>query len=345
MKALVYTASKTYEIQERNMPSIKNGDDVLVRVDAASICGTDVHILTEENGAGMAVPGQVLGHEATGTVMQCGKSVSGLKPGDKVVFDPVLPCGECFFCRKGEFTICPNSAIRGCFGADGLFSEYVVVSSKELIKTSPCLPAEMAVFSEPVNCVMGAVNKIRLLPGENALVLGCGPIGLYFMQLLKKNGAGKVIVSEMSEYRKDFAAKLGADVIIDPSRQNLKDEVMRETGGIGADVVVDAVGCLVKGAVSTARRGGRIMLFGQNWSATQTICQNDITQNNLSVLGNFCGDFTFGAAVALLESGLIDFTRRITHKISLADFETGLSAMKKGEALEVVVYPGGVPEK
>lgn len=339
MKALVYTASKTYEIQERPMPEIKDGDDVLVKIEAVSICGTDVHILTEEDGAGMATPGQILGHEACGTVVETGSKVTTLKPGDRVVFDPVLPCGECFFCRAGQMTICPDSAIRGCFGADGFFAQYAVVKSKELIKTSPSLPFEMSVFSEPVNCVMGAMDKIRLTPGENALVLGAGPIGLYFMQLLKKNGAGKVIISEMSEYRKEYAKKLGADVIIDPSKQDLIEEVKKETGGIGADVVVDAVGCLIEDCLKSVRPAGRVMLFGQNWTARETLCQNDITQKNLTVYGNFCGNFTFNTAVRLIESGLIDFTKMITHKIKLEDIEIGLDAMKKGEALEVVVYP------
>lgn len=187
--------------------------------------------------------------------------------------------------------------------------------------------------------MMGAMNKLRLLPGETALVLGAGPIGLYFTMLLKANRAGKVIVSEPSAFRAEYAKKCGADVVIDPTRENLAEAVKSLTQGLGTDVTVDAVGVLSPDAIACTRRAGRIVLFGQNGAVQETICQNDITRNGLTVFGNYIGLFTLTSTVKLLSAGLIPVEKIITHRLPLTEFGTGLEAMRKGEALEVILYP------
>lgn len=339
MKAIVYVESQHYEIQDVPVPEISRADEALVKVEAASICGTDVHIVNEPNGAGMATPGMTIGHEAVGKVVEIGENVGNVKVGDRVVLDPVISCGECYFCRHGEPNVCADIKINGCMSANGFFSEFALAPAKQLIKVSPDLKPELAVFSEPFNCVMGGMDKIRLIPGETALVLGTGPIGLYYLQLLKANGASTLLASEVSAFRTDYAYQCGAQKVINPKEENLVEAVMEATDGIGVDVVVDAVGVLVDDALKCARKGGRVLLFGQNWSATETICQNDITGKSLTVYGNFLGDYTFQSAVKLLESGILDLEKLITHKLPLKDFEIGLKAMEKGEALEVVLYP------
>ena len=139
--------------------------------------------------------GIVQGHEFVGRVEEVGSAVTTIKPGDRVVLDPNVFCGECYQCKKGNFNMCENVYVLGITDNGG-FGEYAVAPCKMCVKISQELPAETAIFAEPLTCVVSAVNKIRLLPGESVLVLGAGPIGLYFTMLLKANGAGKIIVSE-----------------------------------------------------------------------------------------------------------------------------------------------------
>lgn len=337
MTAVVFKDIATFAIEKRPIPSIIKPDDVLVAMEACSICGTDVHLLNDPPGF-IGTKGIVLGHECVGKVEKVGTGVGGLKPGDRVVLEPNLACGYCDYCRTGVPNMCLNDRILGVT-IDGVFADYFVAPEKHLTKIPDDMPADLAVFAEPVNCVMGAMNKIRVLPGENTLVLGAGPIGLYFTMLLKANGAGKVIVSEPSAFRANYAKKCGADVVVDPTKENLEDVVKSLTNGLGADVTVDAVGNLSPDAIACTRRAGRIILFGQNGAAFETICQNDITRNGLTIMGNYIGLFTMTPTVKMLASGLINVQEIITHRLPLTDFATGINAMRKGEALEVIMYP------
>jgi len=337
MMAVTFKDIATYEIGEREVPRIVKPDDVLVAVEAASICGTDVHLLGNPPGF-IGTKGIVLGHECVGKVVEVGSNVGGLKPGDRVVLEPNIACGYCRYCRDGVPNMCENDVILGVT-IDGVFADYFVAPERGLVKIPDDMPADLAVFAEPVNCVLGAVKKVRALPGETVLVLGAGPIGLYFTMLYKSNGAGKVIVSEPSEFRAEYARKCGADIVVNPLENNLKEVVLEETQGLGADITVDAVGVLFPDAIACTRRAGRIILFGQNGAARQTICQNDITRNGLTVYGNYIGSYTLPATVKLLHAGLIPVEKLITHKLKMTDFAVGLEAMRKGEALEVILYP------
>lgn len=337
MNAIIFKGIGTYAIEKCPVPKIVKPDDVLVAVEACSICGTDVHLLNDPPGF-LGTKGIVLGHECVGKVEAVGVSVGGLKPGDRIVLEPNLACGYCVYCRAGMPNMCENDRILGVT-IDGVFADYFVAPEKHLTKIPDDMSAELAVFGEPVNCVMGAMSKIRVLPGECALVLGAGPIGLYFTMLLKANGAGMVIVSEPSSFRADYAKKCGADIVVDPTKEDLAEVVKGLTGGLGVDIAVDAVGSLVADAISCTRRAGRIVLFGQNNAAKETICQNDITRNGLTIIGNYIGQFSMPPTIKVLNSGLIDVEKIITHRISLSDFAVGLEAMRNGEALEVIMYP------
>ena len=337
MNAIVFTDTGKFEYTQRNIPQVKRADDVLFKILAASICGTDVHILGNPPGI-QANKGIVLGHECVGEVVETGPAVIDLQVGDRVILDNNIPCGVCTPCQTGNNNLCMHMDSMGVY-ADGVFAQYAVAPEKQMVKIPKEIPLEQAIFAEPLNCVMGAVKKLKMMPGDTVLVLGGGPIGLYFATLLKACGAGKVLVSEVSEFRTGYAKQQGASRVINPSKEDLKEEVLKETDGNGADIVVDAVGVLLQDALKTVKSGGSILLFGQNASARQEICQNDITARGITIYGNFIGNYTLKNVANLLSSKQIDLSKMITHKLSLKDFEVGLQAMRKGEALEVVLDP------
>lgn len=341
MQGVIFERVGRHRMVSLPTPRIERPDDLLVEIEACSICGSDLHILADPPGC-IAAPGTVIGHEMVGRVAAVGADVRDYRPGDRLVCDPNISCGHCYQCRTGHANMCEELHIHGV-DRHGFFTQYACIPARSAVKIRDDLPAELAIFAEPLTCVMSAVNKVRLLPGESAAVIGAGPIGLYFLSLLKANGAGRAISVELSGYRAEYAKKMGADTVINPKTQDAAAEIRALTGGRGADVVIDAVGMCIGDALQYVCRGGRVLLFGQNGAARQTICQNDITRNEITVFGSYIGPYTMNATVKLLESGLIDFTQMITHRLPLSDFDTGLAAMRSGQALEVVLYPNGRP--
>ncbi len=336
MKALVFEGEGKFSIKNVSTPKITKPTDVLLEVEAASICGTDVHILEVPPGH-PATPGAILGHEYIGRVIEVGEEVKSLKPGDRVAVDPNITCGNCKYCKMGLPNMCENMTTLGVF-INGGFAKYNVAPEKQLYKISDDIPTQEAIFAEPLSCVLNATKQIALHPGESAVILGAGPIGLYFTMILKASGAYPLIVSEPSEFRRNKAKEVGADIVVDPLNENLEDVVKHHTE-IGADVVVDAVGVLLEDAIKTVRRGGRILLFGQNYRHTNQIKQNDITRNQIQVMGSFIAHYTFPLVVKLLESRILPLQKLVTDEIKLSDFEKGLEKMKTGKAIEVIVYP------
>lgn len=337
MKAVVFSDTGKYEITERDIPEIQNSNDVKIRVLAASICGTDVHILGNPPGVD-ANKGIILGHECVGEVVDIGEGVRGLAVGDHVIMDNNLPCGVCPACRAGRPNICMNMQSMGVH-IDGIFAKYAVAPETAYVKISKDIPIKKAIFAEPLNCVMGAVKKLKVMPGDTVVVLGCGPIALYFIKLLKAAGAGRVLVSGTSAFRNAKALESGADKVVNPKESDLKEAVLDYTEGLGADIVVDAVGSLLAESISVVRKGGQVMLFGLNANANPQIHQYDITGNDLTIYGNFVGLNTLVNVANLLTYSNLDFENLITHELPLEEFETGLQAMRDGSALEVILYP------
>lgn len=336
MKAAVFEGEGKLILKNVPVPEVRNPDDVLLQVEAASICGTDVHILHVPPGH-PATAGAILGHEYLGKVLETGSAVKHLKPGDRVAVDPNLTCGLCTSCRIGLPNMCENMTTLGIF-IDGGFAEYNVAPAKALHRISASLPVDTAIFAEPLSCVMNGNSKIKLQPGENVVILGAGPIGLLYTTLLKLNGAGKLIVVEVNPFRAGKAKELGADVVINPKEENLKERVLAETG-IGADVTVEAVGSMLNDAIAVTRRGGRALLFGMNSNAKYEFKQFDITRNEISILGTYISNNSFPAVIRLLESGRLNLAPMLTHHIPLDRIGEGIEIMKRGEGIEVVINP------
>lgn len=342
MDAIIFEKIGKTKLEKRPIPHPKTPTDAVVKVLIASICGSDLHMLSDPPG----FPGRqgvICGHELIGEVIETGSGVASVRVGQRVIIDPNVPCGSCFFCKSGMPNMCESLDLIGFF-SDGAFAQYMMCDEKVMIPLEESVPLERAMFAEPINCVYGAIKKIKLIAGESVLVLGAGPIGLLFAQLLLANGAGKVFVSETSSLRREYAKKIGVTKCFNPMECNLEEAVKAETGGLGVNVTVDAVGVLIGDGLTCTRPGGRILLFGQNFAKTETISQNLITRKALSVMGNYIGDYTLPAVGMVLESGIIQPEKLISHRFDLAHFEEGLNIMRRGEAMKVAIYPWGLPE-
>ncbi|MBK5291214.1 MAG: alcohol dehydrogenase catalytic domain-containing protein [Acidobacteriia bacterium] len=336
MQALVFHAEGQWAVEEMPTPRIEADDEVLLKVDRASICGTDLHILSKPPGH-PATPGSILGHEYVATVMDAGPVNRHLAQGGRVVIDPNLTCGLCRYCRLGLTNSCENMTTLGIFRHGGL-AEYNVAPLRALHKIDAQVPAERATLAEPLSCVLHAHEQAAMMPGENVLILGGGPIGLLFLMLFQSAGAGKVIVVEPVEFRRRHAESGGATAVLDPTCQDVKAEVLALTG-IGADIVVDAAGSLFPEAVSMVRRGGRVILFGMNLHAERPVNQYWITRNQITIIGSFIQQTSFPKVVRLLESGRLPLEKLVTHRLPLSAIGEGLEAMRAGKAIKVVVQP------
>jgi (R,R)-butanediol dehydrogenase / meso-butanediol dehydrogenase / diacetyl reductase len=336
MKAAVFEGNGKIALKKVPVPQIKDVQDVLLKVEAASICGTDCQILKVPPGH-PATKGAILGHEYVGRVVETGKAVKHLKPGDRVIVDPNLTCGLCPYCRLGLPNMCENMTTLGIF-IDGGFAEYNVAPAKALHKISQDLPTDIAIFAEPFSCVVNGAGKLKLQAGESVVIFGAGPIGLYYTALLKLSGAGKIIVAEVNKKRAKMALKMGADIIINPEKENVQTAVLDATG-IGADTSIDCVGCLLTDSINVLRRGGRALIFGMNSTACCSCTQYDITRKELTIIGTYISNHSFPVVIRLLESGRMPLDKLITHRIKLDDIVEGINVMRSGDAIEVIVKP------
>lgn len=334
MRAAVFEGEGVLSIKEVPVPVIQKPDDLIVEVELCSICGTDVHIMSVPP-AYQATPGTILGHELIGRVVQTGEGVKAIKPGDRVIVNPNDYCGVCEYCKRNLPNECEHIIAMG-IDADGGFAEYVRMSEKVAFKVSQELPAELAAFAEPLACLMNGMNKIRVNPGESVTVIGAGPIGLMFCQVLKASGAGPVIVSETSRLRRDFAKACGADYVINPLEQDLAEFVKRITG-IGTDYAVDVVGSQMEECVRVVRKGGKVLLFGVNKNARPVVNQSEITTKEVTIYGTWLANASFPGAVKILESRILELEKLITHTLSLEQLAEGIELLKKGEAVEVLI--------
>lgn len=336
MQAIVFHGPGHWALEEFPRPKIQSADDVLLRVDRVSICGTDIHILADPPGH-PATPGSILGHEYVATVTDIGDAVSNVRPGDRVVIDPNITCGLCEYCRKGLTNVCENMTSLGIFRHGGL-AEFNLAPAKALHKIRFEVPPERACLAEPLACVWHAFEKTQILPGETVAILGAGPIGLLFLMLFKSAGAGKVYVIEPTEFRRNTAKLLGADGVFDPGNEDPAAEVKSATR-IGVDVAVDAAGSLLPETLELVRRGGRVILFGVNQHAERSLNQYAITRYEASILGSYIQRTAFPKVVRILEAGLLPVEKLITHRLRLNEVGVALEAMRVGEAIKAVVQP------
>ena len=329
-----HDGKRQLELQEVPVSEIENRDDVLLKVEACGICGSDVAILA---GVHPVVLNTIIGHEFVARVEAVGEDVIHVKPGDLVATAPNLNCGVCPYCRLGMTNQCENWTCLGVH-INGGFSEYTIAPASAVLPLSPNVPLEEAVFIEPLSCVYAGTSKIKIQPGESAVVLGAGPIGLIFIKIFKASGAGRIIASDIAPLRLEYAKKSGADIVVNPREQDLEEIVKAETG-IGAEVVVDSVGSLASDTLQLAAKKGRICLFGVNSEARPELEQWKVTHNELEIFGTFVGVNTVPPAIRMLEAGVISLADLLSHRIPLSDIHRGFEAIHAGEAIKIMVVP------
>jgi threonine dehydrogenase-like Zn-dependent dehydrogenase len=335
MIAAVFEKEGVLQVNQVTTPTIKKDTDVLLKVDAVSICGSDLKIL-EVPPAHPAKEGVIMGHEYVGEVVECGSAVTTLTSGDKVAIEPNIPCGTCIYCREGMTHMCDSLETLG-ETLDGGFAEYNIAPENQLHKLPVDAPPEETVFIEPLSCVVGAFEKMMVQPSDLAVVAGAGPLGLLFTQCLKAWGAN-VIVTEPSPERQTYARHCGADEVVGQRIEDLL-KVVRRYSPIGAEIVVDTVGSLMVEFLPLLRRYGKLVLFGINEHAEAKIHQYDITRNNLQILGSFIGSGVFPRAIEIIKNKKIDVTKLMSHKFPLSEINTGVDLLRKREAVKVVLTP------
>ncbi len=340
MRAAIFKGDGRVKLEAVPRPVIEKPDDVILKVEACSICGTDVHILNVPP-AFEANTGITLGHELVARVEETGEDVENVKPGDRVIVKPNIYCGTCWYCLNDMNNHCENMVSIGVHVGGG-FAEYCKAPGKVCYKIDPRMPAEIAVFAEPLACVLGGLTKLKLMPSGSAVIIGGGPIALIYLLMLKAAGIGPVILSELNDDRREAARKLGADIVVNPAGQDLAAEVKKHLPR-GADTAIDVVGSQLGAALGCVRRRGTVLLFGLNLHASVPVNQSDITLREIDVKGTYVDDATFHTAVDILEKGLVDLRPLITHKLPLEQFLEGVDLLRTGKGMEIIILPDGEP--
>lgn len=339
MLAVVFHGVKEgFKIEKVSFPSMKSPHDVLLEVKLAGLCGTDPAILEGRHPASSPV---ILGHEYTGEVVDVGEAVRGVTIGDHVVIDPNIKCGKCYWCRKAKENLCENMTTLGIF-IDGGFAKYNLAPESAVYKIPKDMKWRDAVLVEPVSCAINGVNRANIEVGDSVAIIGAGPMGLIWTQLAKHMGAGLIIVSDLIEKRLEVAKKLGADVVVNPHKENFIDAVRRVTDGRMANVCVEVVGSpvTVKQAIAATGHGGRTVIFGTTKKGREvSIEPYDIMRHEKEIVGSYIANYTISSAIATMYKGIINSDVMITHEYRIEQFQEAVNVHKSGEALKVVLHP------
>ncbi|HEX5236184.1 MAG TPA: L-threonine 3-dehydrogenase [Silvibacterium sp.] len=342
MQAVVKAKSAPgVEIQEVSRPAF-GPSDVLVKVEAASVCGTDLHIYNWDPwAAGRIHPPLIPGHEFCGVVVAAGNQVTTLREGDFVSAEMHVACGKCLQCRTGQAHICQHVKIIGV-DANGAFAEYVVIPESNIWKLDPSLPREYGPILDPLG---NAVHTV--LAGEIAAktvaIVGCGPIGLFAIAVARACGAAAVYALEINDHRRKLAHAMHADFVLNPAKENVSAIIHEKTNGVGVDVVLEMSGHPdgMRLGFEILRTGGRVSLLGLPSRPVEIDFARDIIFKGATVQGINGRKMyeTWYQMEALLKAGKLDLSPVITHRLPLEKFAEGMELLRSGEASKILLYP------
>jgi L-iditol 2-dehydrogenase len=347
LKAVVKFARGDGNTELRDVDEPKCGEDeVLVEVESAGICGTDLHILHGDETT-FYTPPVVIGHEYCGRVVEAGGDVQGITVGERVTSPATVPCGECYFCRTNHQNRCigANKKIIGVSRANGAFAKYMVVPVRIVHKVPQNVSSESAALAEPIACVVhAAIERVNVRPGETVVIQGPGPMGLIATQIAAVQGAGMIIVTGTSadDERLRITKKLGANVTINVEKENVVKLVSEMTSGLGADVVFEASGSATarRQAFDLVRRCGRIGYIGLTGRPKEEANLDNVIEKELDIVGSWGTVWTsWKTTLALLASGKIMTEPLISHRLPLEDWEKGFDLMGRKEGLKILLKP------
>lgn len=342
MKALVFQGPNQMSLQEVETPKPEEGD-ILLKVGACLICGTDIRIFRGKKTKDVRIP-SVLGHEFAGVVAESRNLA--FQAGDRVSVAPVLPCGTCYNCTHGQENVCANRQAYG-YEYDGAFAEYTLIPAK-YVQAGSVFPIpddrpveEMAMAEALACCINGQRNSpVRL--GDIVVIFGAGPIGLLHLQLVKAAG-GTAIISEPSAARRETALALGADIVVDPQQQDLAAAVHTCSAGIGADVVILAIGIpsLVNQALDIVRKRGYVNLFaGFSVGDMPPVDVNKIHYKEINLTGTSASARRdHELALRLIQNKMINVSKVVSHRFSLDDAEKAIQLAESGGGIKVAIMP------
>ncbi len=321
MKALLLSEYKKLSVVEMPTPEIGD-DEVLVRVRACGICGSDIH--GYDGSTGRRIPPLVMGHEAAGVIDRAGRGVRDFKAGDRVTFDSTVSCGECDFCKSGRINLCDNRTVLGVscgeYRRHGAFAEYVSVPARILYKLPDSLPFERAALIEAVSIAVHAVSRHVPRPDDTVVVVGSGMIGVLVIQVLKDKGCRNIVAVDVDNDKLALAQRLGAARTLNPENGDIPAAVRDLTNGRGADASFEVVGHgnTVLTAIRSLRKGGTVVLVG-NLSPKVELPLQEVVSREISVLGSCASSGEIPECIDLLARGAVNVDPLISLKASLDD--------------------------
>ena len=345
MKALLLSKYRQLEMAEVPTPSAGAGE-VLIRVGACGICGSDVH--GYDGSSGRRIPPIVMGHEAAGRIATVGAGVTGLAQGDRVTFDSTIYCGACGYCKRGEVNLCDHRQVLGVSCGDyrraGAFAEFVTVPARVVYKLPESISFAEAAMLEAVAVAIHAVSLVEISAESTALVVGAGTIGVLILQALRAAGCKRVFVSDVDATRLKLAKELGAaDVLL--ADTEVVARILQRTGGLGVDVALEAVGRneTVSAAIASVRKGGTVVLVG-NISPDATLPLQKVVTRQIRLQGSCASAGEYPQAIALMARGAIRVKPLITAVAPLAEGPQWFERLyaREPNLMKVVLTPGPV---
>jgi len=340
MKALVLKEYNKLVYEEVAGPEIA-ADEVLIRVKACGICGSDVHGM--DGSTGRRIPPLIMGHEAAGVVAEAGGQVEDLSPGQRITFDSTIYCGACEYCGSGRVNLCDNRRVFGVscdeYRQDGAYAEYLALPRRIIYPMPDSLSFEQAAMTEPLSVAVHAVERVGVSPGDTAVVTGAGVIGLLAIQVLKNSGCGQIFAVDIDAGRLELACSLGADEGFIAGQADIAAEVLGRTGNRGADIAVEAVGLAstLNTSIDCLRKGGCLSLVG-NLAPEAGLALQKVVARELTLYGSCASAGDYPRCLEMLESGAVRAGELISARVPLAEGAAWFERLYRGEKGLIKVF-------